>query len=197
MKELIVIQSELKAPKGQYNSFGKYKYRSAEDILEAVKPHCHKNNCVLTLSDTLENIGERYYIKATATISNGKESVSVTAYAREEESKKGMDGSQITGTASSYARKYALNGLFCIDDTKDADSNELKAQQENRAQKESTKNKEAQAEPVGEFQMEHIIEMCDKHHKDVADMCKYFGVKEVNEMTMEQYQQLRKIFKED
>lgn len=124
MKELIAIQSELKAPKGQYNSFGKYKYRSAEDILEAVKPHCHKNNCVLTLSDTLENIGERYYIKATATLSNGKESVSVTAYAREEESKKGMDGSQITGTASSYARKYALNGLFCIDDTKDADTDE-------------------------------------------------------------------------
>ena len=82
MKELINIQSELKAPKGQYNSFGKYNYRSAEDILEAVKPLCHKNNCILTLSDTLENVGERYYIKATATITNVTETVSVCAYAR-------------------------------------------------------------------------------------------------------------------
>ena len=123
MKELIEIQKELKAPKGQYNSFGKYKYRSAEDILEAVKPICHKHGCLLTLSDTLENVGERYYVKATATITNESGDVRfVTAYAREEEEKKGMDSSQITGTASSYARKYALNGLFCIDDTKDADT---------------------------------------------------------------------------
>ena len=125
MKELIEIQKELKAPKGQYNSFGKYKYRSAEDILEAVKPICHKHGCLLTLSDTLENVGERYYVKATATITNESgDTRFVTAYAREEEEKKGMDSSQITGTASSYARKYALNGLFCIDDTKDADTDE-------------------------------------------------------------------------
>lgn len=126
MKELIAIQSELKAPKGQYNSFGKYSYRSAEDILEAVKPLCHKNNCVLTLSDEMVSVGERYYIKATVTLrSENGEETKVTAYAREEETKKGMDASQITGTASSYARKYALNGLFCIDDTKDADTDEF------------------------------------------------------------------------
>ena len=124
MKELIKIQQELKAPKGQYNSFGKYKYRSAEDILEAVKPICHKNGCTLTLSDELKQIGDRYYIEATATLTKDDSSISVTAYAREAESKKGMDESQITGTASSYARKYALNGLFCIDDTKDADTDE-------------------------------------------------------------------------
>lgn len=129
MKELIEIQKELKAPKGQYNSFGKYKYRSAEDILEAVKPLLHKNKCQLTLADEIVLIGDRYYVKATARISNGTETEYTCAYAREDEDKKGMDGSQITGTASSYARKYALNGLFCIDDTKDADTDEYANQQ--------------------------------------------------------------------
>jgi hypothetical protein len=122
MKELIAIQSELKAPKNQFNSFGKYKYRSCEDILEALKPLLKAHNCYLTLSDELVNIGDRYYIKSTATIYSEKVSVSVTGYAREEETKKGMDGSQITGTSSSYSRKYALNGLFLIEDTKDSDA---------------------------------------------------------------------------
>ena len=123
MKELLQIQSELKAPKGQFNAYGKYKYRSCEDILEAVKPILKKNNCTLLLSDSLIYVGERYYIKATATLVNveGK-SVSTEAYAREEETKKGMDASQITGASSSYARKYALNGLLCIDDNKDSDT---------------------------------------------------------------------------
>lgn len=131
-KKLLEIQTELKAPKGQYNSFGKYKYRSCEDILEAVKPICKKNNATLIIADELQNIGDRYYIKATATIIDIEDGsiLSNTAYAREEETKKGMDGSQITGTASSYARKYALNGLFCIDDTKDADTDEYKEQTE-------------------------------------------------------------------
>ena len=118
---LAKIQSELKAPKGQYNSFGKYKYRSCEDVTEAVKPLLKEHNCVLLLSDELVNIGERYYIKATVTLDSGSGHISVTGYAREEENKKGMDGAQITGAASSYARKYALNGLLAIDDTKDAD----------------------------------------------------------------------------
>lgn len=123
MKELIDIQSELKAPKNQYNNFGKYSYRSAEDILEAVKPILKKNNCSLVISDDIVNIGDRFYVKAISTLSNSSgESVSVFAFAREEESKKGMDGAQVTGSASSYARKYALNGLFCIDDTKDSDA---------------------------------------------------------------------------
>lgn len=146
MKELVSIQSELKAPKGQYNSFGKYKYRSAEDILEAVKPLCAKYECELTLSDEMVYVGDRYYIKATAKLEHeGSDPVSVTAYAREAETKKGMDESQITGTASSYARKYALNGLFCIDDTKDADTDAYKHQQDN-ARKESPKlNKDGKA----------------------------------------------------
>ena len=130
-EKLSNIQNELKAPKSQFNKFGGYKYRSCEDILEAVKPICKKYGAVLVISDKLENIGDRYYIKAMAElIDTEEENVSVcnTAYAREEESKKGMDGSQITGTASSYARKYALNGLFNIDDTKDADTDEFTKQ---------------------------------------------------------------------
>lgn len=125
MNKLIKIQKELKAPKGQFNKFGNYKYRSCEDILEAVKPLCAEEGVQLTISDEIVMIGERYYVKATATVTDGSESASVTAYAREEETKKGMDSSQITGATSSYARKYALNGLFCIDDTKDADTDEF------------------------------------------------------------------------
>ena len=120
--KLSTIQAEIKAPKGQFNKFGNYKYRSCEDIVEAAKPVLHKHGFALTLTDIIENIGTRFYIKSTASITNGTETYSSTAYAREEESKKGMDGSQITGAASSYARKYALNGLFAIDDTKDADA---------------------------------------------------------------------------
>lgn len=114
------IQQKLHAPKKQFNSFGKYNYRACEDILEAVKPLL--GNATLTLSDSVEDVGGRIYVKATATYRDGEDVVSVTAFAREAENKKGMDDSQITGTASSYARKYALNGLFCIDDTKDADT---------------------------------------------------------------------------
>ena len=119
------IQVELKAPKNLYNSFGKYKYRNAESILEAAKPLCAKHGCTLTVSDEVILIGNRYYIKATATVQDKDgNAASTTALAREDETKKGMDGAQITGTSSSYARKYALNGLFCIDDTKDPDSDE-------------------------------------------------------------------------
>lgn len=122
--KLLAIQTELKAPKGQYNSFGKYSYRSCEDILEAVKPLCKAHNALVMISDELEYINGRFYVKAVATFADAEtgENVYVSAYAREPESKKGMDDCQITGTASSYARKYALNGLFCIDDTKDADT---------------------------------------------------------------------------
>lgn len=122
MKELQEIQAKLKAPKGQYNAFGKYKYRSCEDIIEAVKPYLASTKCILTMSDELVLIGERYYIKATATLTNSEwVSVTTTWYAREEESKKWMDGSQVTWASSSYARKYALNGLFAIDDWVDSD----------------------------------------------------------------------------
>lgn len=123
MKELITIQSELKAPKSQFNKFGGYKYRKAEDILEAVKPLLNKQKCTLTITDDIVMVGNRIYVKATATIKNEKgEFETTTGWAREEESKKGMDGSQITGASSSYARKYALNGLFAIDDNADSDT---------------------------------------------------------------------------
>lgn len=122
IEKIVAIQSELKAPKGQYNSFGKYNYRSCEDILEGVKPLLAKHGLVLTIRDGIELIGDRYYVKATATITDGKEQLSTDAYARESLDKKGMDASQVTGATSSYARKYALNGLLAIDDTKDADT---------------------------------------------------------------------------
>lgn len=120
-EKLIAIQQSLKAPKGQTNTFGGYKYRSCEDILEAVKPHLAAQGVALILSDSVEAVEGRVYVRATAQLMDGEEVLSVSAYAREEETKKGMDTSQITGAASSYARKYALNGLFCIDDTKDSD----------------------------------------------------------------------------
>ena len=128
MSKLVEIQAELKVPKNQRNNFGNYNYRSAEDILEAVKPLLKKHGAKIILSDKLVLIGDWHYIEATARFTCGDEVESVTAYAREPLNKKGMDESQITGTASSYARKYALNGLLLIDDTKDADTDEYKKQ---------------------------------------------------------------------
>lgn len=122
MKQLQAVQSALKAPKGQYNSFSKFNYRSCEDILEALKPLLAEHGACLTLSDKVNHVGDRFYVEATATFTVGENSVSVTASAREEVDKKGMSEAQITGATSSYARKYALNGLFAIDDTKDADT---------------------------------------------------------------------------
>jgi hypothetical protein len=135
------VQRDLKAPKNQYNSFGKYRYRSCEDILEGVKPILQEYGCAIVLSDTIEQIGDRFYVKATATFydCDTGESVSNTAYARESDDKKGMDASQITGTASSYARKYALNGLLLIDDTKDADTDENRNETTGRARSEAAK----------------------------------------------------------
>lgn len=139
--KLMNIQQELKAPKGQYNDFGKYAYRSCEDILEAVKPLLKKEKVVLTISDELQYIGNRYYIKATATLidTESEATISNSAYAREEETKKGMDGSQITGASSSYARKYALNGLFGIDDNKDSDTTNIQSKEEKEDKKASPK----------------------------------------------------------
>lgn len=132
-EKVVAVQSELKAPKGQYNSFGKYNYRSCEDILEGVKPLLNKYGLYLTIDDAVELIGDRYYIKATATLFDGDNCISTSAYARESLDKKGMDSSQVTGATSSYARKYALNGLLCIDDTKDADSVESNPLPQNTA----------------------------------------------------------------
>ena len=130
-EKLVNIQSELKAPKGQRNSFGNYNYRSCEDILEAVKPILFKHGCAMVITDSIELVGDRIYCKASILLSDieSEESIITTAFARESETKKGMDESQITGAASSYARKYALNGLFLIDDTKDADSMDNRVQE--------------------------------------------------------------------
>lgn len=147
-EKVVAIQTELKAPKGQFNKFGNYKYRSLEDINEAVKPLLARENLQLTVSDELILIGERYYIKATAMISDfAGNKVVVHGYARESEQKKGMDDSQITGTASSYARKYALNGLFLIDDTKDADTDEFADQTKGSSNKQSKQSSNKQTKP--------------------------------------------------
>lgn len=214
-KKLLEIQSELKAPKGQYNSFGRYKYRSCEDILEAVKPICKKYNTTLIISDEIvsvgdnnsklytenyydkdlkkENIrniiagGQRYYIKATATIIDIEDGsvLSNTAYAREEETKKGMDGSQITGTASSYARKYALNGLFCIDDTKDADTDEFKEQTE--------QDKIIDKKLVEGLNM--AIEKANIDEKAVELILSQYGYKNTTEIKMKDYMNIVNDFK--
>ena len=139
MRRLIEIQNELKAPKNQRNNFGGYNYRSCEDILEAVKPLLKKHGLALIISDEVCNIGERYYVRAVAQLLDGEKNhdnliAETVAYAREEESKKGMDASQLTGSTSSYARKYALNGLFAIDDNKDADATNTHG----KAQKDTT-----------------------------------------------------------
>lgn len=145
-EKLGIIQSKLKAPKGQYNSFGKYKYRSCEDILEAVKPLLAETKTVLSVTDRMEVVGDRIYVRAEVHLNDCEDAGEITtvAYAREEESKKGMDSSQVTGAASSYARKYALNGLFCIDDNKDSDST-------NTGEKEKTSGRKV--EPAKEAEM--------------------------------------------
>lgn len=143
-KKLWTIQQTLNAPKGQYNKFGGYSYRSAEDILEAVKPLLQ--NVTLMVSDEIVLIGDRYYVKATATLSDGEDSISATAFAREEKEQKGMTAGQLTGATSSYARKYALNGLFCIDDAKDLDTDAYAKQtgQQPRQQKNPPKQQPQQ-----------------------------------------------------
>lgn len=146
-QKLMKVQSELKAPKGQYNSFGKYHYRSCEDILEGVKPLLSQYGATITLSDSIEVIGDRVYVKAVATFRDVEsgETVENVAFAREENEKKGMDGAQVTGASSSYARKYCLNGLLLIDDTKDPDTDENHTETQNRANK--AKKVDAPAEP--------------------------------------------------
>lgn len=161
-EKLLAIQAELKAPKGQYNDYGKYSYRSCEDILEAVKPLLEKYKCTLTMHDDIVLVGDRYYIKATASLldTESPESVGNVAYARESLTKKGMDDCQITGTASSYARKYCLNGLFLIDDTKDSDTHDNNGDEEKEDdKKKDDKNNEKLATPN---QIEIIRDICSK-----------------------------------
>ena len=182
-EKLIHIQSRLKAPKGNYNSFGKYKYRSCEDILEAVKPLLAEENLTLTLSDEIEQIGDRYYVRATASLYENENLIEiVSAYAREEDTKKGMDASQITGTASSYARKYALNGLFLIDDTKDADTNEYASQMAYKEYATTTEKKT-------------LMRLCEDLNVDISDILCQVGVIDGKKMTSKQHAQALEILK--
>ena len=178
-ESLFNIQQELKAPKGQHNDYGGYNYRSCEDILEAVKPLLKANNCVLIIDDKLEIIGERYYIKATATLKYLEDGdyISNSAYAREPAEKKGADLSQITGACSSYARKYALNGLFCIDDVKDADATN------EHGKGDTTKPKPKKASTKQ-------IELINKLVEDKEAMLTYYKVEKVEDLTLEQASQI-------
>lgn len=180
-EKLIKIQNELKAPKNQYNSFGKYNYRSCEDILEALKPICMQNKAVTFISDDIINVDGRQYVKATVTLVDIEkgDKIEVSAMAREEENKKGMDGSQVTGASSSYARKYALNGMFCIDDTKDSDAT-------------NTHGKDNKPKSgLTEAQVKRLYAIGNKANQTPAtilSVCiKEFGVKKVEELSKEQY----------
>lgn len=190
MEKLIETQNELKAPKNQYNKFGNYNYRNAEDILEAVKPILKKHGCLLTISDEVVPVGDRIYVKATATITDGKTEKHVSAWAREAEAKKGMDDAQITGSASSYARKYALNGLFLIDDTKDPDSNEQR-KQANALTPEEQEIKDAmdrqETEKIDKSQANVLVEYAKKVGLTEDDIKKVYKVKNVSDLTGKQY----------
>lgn len=167
-EKLLAIQTKLKAPKGQYNSFGKYSYRSAEDILEAVKPLNAEQGVLLTITDEIKEIGGRVYVVATATVSDGTDTLQVSAFAREPENKKGMDESQITGATSSYARKYALNGLYAIDDNKDADTNEHKQQQDNAPKKQpAQKQQQKQQQQEKGFTEQELHELVEKYVRNI------------------------------
>lgn len=182
---LIAIQKKLKAPKDLYNKFGNYNYRSAESILEAVKPMLVENGVLLTITDELVMIGTRYYVKSTATAQKGGETMCGIGYAREDDSKKGMDGSQVTGASSSYARKYALNGLFLIDDTKDADTDEYRNQQESAAKQQpkpsqpqtAKQQQKVQFQPIDteiELLAEQEMEKCSNQMEANAIVNKYY-----------------------
>jgi len=166
-EKLLAIQTKLKAPKGQYNSFGKYSYRSAEDILEAVKPLNAEQGVLLTITDEIKEIGGRVYVVATATVSDGTDTLQVSAFAREPENKKGMDESQITGATSSYARKYALNGLYAIDDNKDADTDEHKQQQENSPKKQPAQKQQHKQQQEQGFTEQELHELVEKYVRNI------------------------------
>ena len=181
-EKLIAIQSELKAPKSQYNSFGKYAYRNCEDILEALKPLLKEHKSTIYISDEIVTVLERFYVKATVTFIDAEtgEKIINTAYAREEEDKKGMDGSQVTGSSSSYARKYALNGMFAIDDTKDSDFTNTTVKGDNSA--------------LSEAQIKRLLAIASKVNISADDVkkvvAKTFGVQDLRKMNKQQYDEI-------
>ena len=172
-EKLAFIQKELKAPKGQRNTFGNYNYRSCEDIVEAVKPLLE--TAILTLSDEIVMLGNRFYLKATAKLTVEAESIEVHGFARESEDKKGMDSAQITGAASSYARKYALNGLFAIDDTKDADTMENTANEP--VQKPVVKTNATQ------MQIDRINDLLEQKGRSLDAALKHYKISNLSELT--------------
>lgn len=189
LKKTFDIQQELKVPKNQRNTFGNYNFRNCEDIMEASKPICAKHNCLLTCSDELIQVGDRYYVKATATLFDidSEESISTSACAREEETKKGMDASQITGASSSYARKYALNGLLQLDDNKDADTNEYKKQQNKGNQKSTVKKVDKPIEMIDANQIKVIHTLFAKIEKSESQVFKNFTNDKAKENVYNQY----------
>lgn len=175
IKSLSAIQSELKAPKSQYNSFGKYKYRNCEDILEAVKPLLRREGMIMTISDHVVEDNGRFYIQAEVVLYDKEgESISVTAWAREEETKKGMDGSQVTGASSSYARKYALNGMFLIDDTKDADSTQGSEPEQSKPAKDGRVVSKTQSD-VGAGKEDNIMDKAVQYIKSAPNKTTAFN----------------------
>ena len=181
-EKLIAIQSELKAPKSQYNNFGKYAYRNCEDILESLKPLLKEHKSTIYISDEIVTVLERFYVKATVTFIDAEtgEKIINTAYAREEEDKKGMDGSQVTGSSSSYARKYALNGMFAIDDTKDSDFTNTTIKGDNTG--------------LSEAQIKRLLAIASKVNISADDVkivvAKSFGVQDLRKMNKQQYDEI-------
>ena len=181
-EKLIAIQSELKAPKSQYNNFGKYSYRNCEDILEALKPLLKEHKSTIYISDEIVTVLERFYVKATVTFIDAEtgEKITNTAYAREEENKKGMDGSQVTGASSSYARKYALNGMIAIDDTKDSDFTNTTVKGDNPG--------------LSEAQIKRLLAIASKVNISADDVkkvvAKNFGVQDWRKMSKQQYDEI-------
>lgn len=205
-EKLSEIQAELKAPKNQRNNFGGYDYRSCEDILEAVKPLCKAHNVVLNISDEIVMVGERYYVRATATLidlddqkGDAIATIENVAYAREEENKKGMDASQVTGATSSYARKYALNGLFCIDDTKDADTDAYQKQNkvdnkttskpayENRTQKPQTQQT---PKLISDAQRKRLFAISNGNNEVVKRVLERYKYEKTEQIKMSDYEQI-------
>lgn len=198
-EKLLAVQTELKAPKGQFNSFGNYKYRSCEDILEGVKPLLKERKACLVISDAIEQIGDRYYIKSIVKFIDLEESkenceLVTTAYAREEENKKGMDSSQITGGASSYARKYALNGLFCIDDTKDPDDTNKHGKEEKPKSETETQPKPKPVTKITKDQVSTIMGKAAELLVQIKDITAAYKVDKIEDLTVAQFKHCMKRF---
>lgn len=184
-EKLATVQQELIAPKNQYNKFGKYYYRSCEDILEGLKPCLDKVKAIVRVTDELVLIGERYYVKATAIFIDCEDGTSIqnTAYAREENELKGMTSAQITGSTSSYARKYALNGLFCIDDEKDAD----KQNEEEEQKKAEEEQKQIEKSKISDIKVKALIQRCESEGVPTDKILKLYKVKQLEDLTEKQF----------